>query len=86
MSTQIETTSTLSVLGTLREGMRLSPAMRRGLGVTLVLAVLATTGKLIVPLAVLVGAAAALDLVIGLFARRIEDLLTQIDHARSAQT
>lgn len=41
---------------------------------------------LIVPLAVLVGAAAALDLVIGLFARRIEDLLTQIDHARSAQT
>jgi len=52
VSTQIETTSTLSVLGTLREGMRLSPAMRRGLGVTLVLAVLATTGKLIVPLAV----------------------------------
>src|SRR5699024_2084845 len=46
----------------------------------------AVVSVLIVPLAVLVGAAAALDLVIGLFARRIEDLLTQIDHARSAQT
>ncbi len=52
MSTQIASTSTLGVLGTLREGIRLSPAMRRGLGVTLLLAVLATTGKLIVPLAV----------------------------------
>ena len=52
MSTQITDTSTLGVFGTLREGIRLSPAMRRGLGVTLLLAVLATSGKLIVPLAV----------------------------------
>lgn len=41
---------------------------------------------LIVPLAVLVGAAAALDLVIGLFGRRVEDLLVQIDQAQSAQS
>ncbi|WP_370019052.1 ABC transporter ATP-binding protein [Planotetraspora sp. GP83] len=37
---------------TLRHGMRLSPEFRRGLGGTLALAVLATLGKIIVPIAV----------------------------------
>ena len=40
---------------------------------------------LIVPLSVLLGAAAALDLVIGLLGRRIEELLTQIDQAQDGQ-
>ncbi|MBK5248370.1 MAG: ABC transporter ATP-binding protein [Actinomycetales bacterium] len=52
MSAQIEQSSTLGVLGTVREGLRLSPAMRRGLGLTFVLALFATVGRLIVPFAV----------------------------------
>lgn len=52
MSTRIEQTSSMGVFGTLREGLRLSPAMRAGIGVTALLAVVATAGKLIVPLAV----------------------------------
>ncbi|WP_405151628.1 ABC transporter ATP-binding protein/permease [Sphaerisporangium sp. NBC_01403] len=41
-----------SALGTLRHGLALSPEFRVGLPVTLVLAVLATLGKVIVPIAV----------------------------------
>ncbi|WP_285703728.1 ABC transporter ATP-binding protein [Microtetraspora sp. NBRC 16547] len=41
-----------SALETLRHGLRLSPEFRRGLGGTVVLAVLATLGKVIVPIAV----------------------------------
>ncbi|MFG1877023.1 ABC transporter ATP-binding protein [Sphaerisporangium sp. NPDC049003] len=41
-----------SALGTLRRGLALSPEFRVGLPVTLVLAVLATLGKVIVPIAV----------------------------------
>lgn len=52
MSTRIAETSAMGVWGTLREGLRLSPAMRAGIGVTALLAVVATAGKLIVPLAV----------------------------------
>lgn len=52
MSTRIAQTSHLGALGTVREGLRLSPAMREGIGITALLAVVATAGKLIVPLAV----------------------------------
>jgi ATP-binding cassette subfamily B protein len=52
MTSRIEATSELGVLGTLREGLRLSPAMRRGIGVTLGLAVVATVGRLVVPFTV----------------------------------
>ncbi|TQN31947.1 putative ABC transport system ATP-binding protein [Haloactinospora alba] len=38
--------------GTLRRGLRLSPEFTRGLGLTLVFAVVATVGKIVVPLAV----------------------------------
>ncbi|QSI48008.1 ABC transporter ATP-binding protein [Thermobispora bispora] len=41
-----------SALQTIREGLRLSPEFRRGLPLTLALAVLATAGKIIVPVAV----------------------------------
>ncbi|TDE90373.1 ABC transporter ATP-binding protein [Occultella glacieicola] len=51
-SARIESTSDLGVLGTLRAGVALSPAMRTGIGVTLALAVLATAGRLIVPVVV----------------------------------
>jgi len=52
MSSRIEATSELGVLGTLREGLRLSPAIRKGLGVTLALAAVATLGRLVVPFTV----------------------------------
>lgn len=52
MSTRIEATSDLGVFGTLREGLRLSPAITRGIGVTLALAVVATIGRLVVPFTV----------------------------------
>lgn len=52
MSSRIEATSELGVLGTLREGLRLSPAIRKGLGVTLALASVATLGRLVVPFTV----------------------------------
>ena len=48
----IETTSRASVLTTLRRGLELSPLMRKGLRVTLALAVLATAGRLVVPVTV----------------------------------
>ncbi|WP_420110763.1 ABC transporter ATP-binding protein [Pseudactinotalea sp.] len=52
MSTRIEATSDLGVFGTLREGLRLSPAITRGIGITLALAVVATIGRLVVPFTV----------------------------------
>lgn len=58
----------------------------RSIVLLLFLALWTVLSVLIAPLAVLVGAAAALDLAIGLFARRIEGLLTQIDDALGAQT
>ncbi len=51
-SARISEASDLGVFGTIAEGIRLSPAMRKGIGVTLVLALIATAGRLIVPLAV----------------------------------
>lgn len=44
--------SELGVLATVRRGLRESPALRRGLGVTLLLATLATLGRLVVPFSV----------------------------------
>lgn len=44
--------SSESAVGTLRRGLRLSPEFTRGLGLTLVFAVVATVGKIVVPLAV----------------------------------
>src|SRR5699024_3260448 len=51
-SARITQSSDLGVFGTIAEGIRLSPAMRKGIGVTLVLALVATAGRLIVPLAI----------------------------------
>ncbi|MFC3998590.1 ABC transporter ATP-binding protein [Nocardiopsis sediminis] len=44
--------STDSAIGTIRRGLRLSPEFGRGLGLTLLFAVAATAGKVIVPIAV----------------------------------
>ncbi|WP_062434501.1 ABC transporter ATP-binding protein [Herbidospora daliensis] len=57
MTTNTVTTQTLQnvergALETLRHGLRLSPEFRRGLGLTLVLAVVATLGKVVVPVAI----------------------------------
>ena len=52
MSTSIESTSHLGTWATLRRGVELSPEIRRGLGVTLALAAVTTTGRVVVPLAV----------------------------------
>ncbi|GLX92797.1 ABC transporter ATP-binding protein [Herbidospora sp. NBRC 101105] len=57
MTTNTVTTQTLQnvergALETIRHGLRLSPEFRRGLGVTLALAILATVGKVIVPIAI----------------------------------
>ena len=41
-----------TVLGTLRRGVQLSPELRQGLWVTLVLAAVATGGRVVVPFAV----------------------------------
>ncbi|MBB6172383.1 putative ABC transport system ATP-binding protein [Nocardiopsis mwathae] len=46
------TRSTDSALGTIRRGLRLSPEFTRGLWLTLLFAVVATAGKVVVPLAV----------------------------------
>ncbi len=51
-SARIETTSNLGVLGTIAEGVRLSPAMKKGIGITAAVAVVATVGRLVVPTAV----------------------------------
>ncbi|QOR72318.1 ABC transporter ATP-binding protein [Ruania alkalisoli] len=51
-SAQIEQTSSLGVLATLREGIRISPAIKDGIVVSALLAIVATAGKVIVPMAV----------------------------------
>lgn len=51
-SARIETTSDLGVLGTIIEGVRLSPAMKKGIGITAAIALIATVGRLVVPAAV----------------------------------
>ena len=48
----IESAAQTTVLGTLRRGLQLSPEIRQGLGVTLALAVLATAGRVVVPVTV----------------------------------
>ncbi len=52
MSTAIGPAAHLGTVATLRRGFRLSPEIRRGLGVTLVLAAVTTVGRIVVPLAV----------------------------------
>lgn len=57
MSTQTDTShvgvgTDLGTMATLRRGLELSPQLRRGFGVTLLLAVIATAGKLLIPLVV----------------------------------
>jgi len=52
VSTTISSTSHLGTRDTLRRGLELSPELRRGLAVTLVLAALTTAGRVVVPLAV----------------------------------
>ena len=52
MSTSIETSSDLGTVATLRRGLVLSPELRKGIGVTLVLAAIATVGRIVVPLVV----------------------------------
>lgn len=48
----IEAAAQTSVLGTLKRGLELSPQIRQGLGITLALAVVATVGRVIVPVTV----------------------------------
>lgn len=50
--TDTESTARLKPLATLKRGLALSPELRRGLGVTLLLAVVATIGKGVVPVAI----------------------------------
>ncbi|MCL1871998.1 MAG: ABC transporter ATP-binding protein/permease [Promicromonosporaceae bacterium] len=52
MSARIASASDLGVLATLRRGVQISPQMVQGIGLTLVLAVLAAGGRVVVPLAV----------------------------------
>ncbi len=49
---RLETTSTLGPWATLRRGLEVSPQMRQGIGVTLLLAALAAGGRVVVPIAV----------------------------------
>ncbi len=49
---RLETTSTLGPWATLRRGLEVSPQMRQGVGVTLLLAALAAGGRVVVPIAV----------------------------------
>lgn len=49
---RIESTSSLGVFATLRRGIEISPEITRGLWITLGLALLAATGRVVVPLAV----------------------------------
>lgn len=48
----IESAAQTSVLATLKRGLELSPQIRQGLGITLALAVVATVGRVIVPVTV----------------------------------
>ncbi|GAB2674393.1 ABC transporter ATP-binding protein [Thalassiella azotivora] len=52
MSAAIETAATSGVVATVRRGLALSPEIRQGLGVTLALAVVATAGRVVVPITV----------------------------------
>nr|KEP22957.1 multidrug ABC transporter ATPase [Georgenia sp. SUBG003] len=52
MSSQISSASDLGVLATIRRGLQLSPAMTEGLRATLLLAVVATVGRVVVPVVV----------------------------------
>ncbi|MFH5822738.1 ABC transporter ATP-binding protein [Georgenia sp. AZ-5] len=52
MSAQISSASELGVVATVRRGLQLSPAMAEGIGVTLALAVLATAGRVVVPVTI----------------------------------
>ena len=45
----IESGQDLTTWGTLRRGVELSPELRRGIGVTIALAILSTVGKVLVP-------------------------------------
>lgn len=51
-TTSLSGTDAHGALATLRRGLRLSPELRRGLGITLALAVVATLGRVIAPVAV----------------------------------
>ena len=51
-SSRIEQTSMLGTLATVRRGLELSPEIRRGIGLTLLLDVVATVGKVLVPFVV----------------------------------
>ena len=50
--TELAQTASLSARETLRQGLRISPELRRGIGVTLVVAVVATAGRLVIPVVV----------------------------------
>lgn len=52
MSARVAPASELGVAATVRRGVQISPALRRGLGITTLLAALATAGRLVVPWAV----------------------------------
>ena len=52
MSTSIGASSALGTVATLRRGLALSPELRKGIGATLVLAAVATVGRIVVPLVV----------------------------------
>lgn len=49
---RLESTSSLGSWATLRRGLQVSPQMRHGLGLTLLLALLAAAGRVVVPIAV----------------------------------
>ena len=50
--TELAQTASLSARETLRQGLRISPELRRGIAVTLVVAVVATAGRLVIPVVV----------------------------------
>jgi len=52
MSSTISTSSELGVVATVRRGLQLSPAMLQGIGWTLALAVVATGGRVVVPVVI----------------------------------
>lgn len=49
---RLETTSTLGPMATLRRGLQVSPQLARGFGVTMLLALVAAGGRIVVPVAV----------------------------------
>ena len=50
--TRIESTSDLGTVATLRRGLELSPELRKGIGVTALLAVITTVGRVVIPFVV----------------------------------